>query len=365
MADLVKEILDFLTGLGYWGVMLGLMIEVIPSEIVLAYAGFLVYQGEITFFEAVLFGTIGGVIAQIFVYWIGRYGGRPFLDRFGKYILISKKHIDHSETWFKKYGTGVIFTARFIPVVRHAISIPAGMARMSLLSFTLYTTLAVIPWSIAFVYLGTKLSGLGKSWDQIDEISGPYIRWFILGAIGLTILYVVYTVWRKKAHGHKAYSYQGGKTVFSELKKLPRDYQIMNRRHVQAGRRSQEFDHIVIGPNGIFHIETKNWGGDITFTSEGVKRSKEGNFEDPTAQLYRYEGVLRGLMQSQSTQADLVGILCFAQPDSRIHGKSPAFRTVKLEQLVNTISKYHSKKPLTASQIKEITQLIKANSKPS
>ena len=114
--------------------MLGLMLEVIPSEIVLSYAGYLVSTGSITFWGAVAFGTIGGVIAQLFIYWIGRYGGRPVLERYGKYILIQKKHIDYAEAWFNRYGTGVIFTARFIPVVRHAISIPAGIAKCHMLS---------------------------------------------------------------------------------------------------------------------------------------------------------------------------------------------------------------------------------------
>src|SRR5690606_3192473 len=122
--------------------------------VVLAFGGFLVAIGEFSFVLAVIIDVIGGTIAQIFDYWIGRYGGRPFLERYGKYLLIQKKHIDLSEQWFNKYGTGVIFTARFIPVVRHAISIPAGIAKMSLTRFTIYTTLAVIPWSIFFVYLG-------------------------------------------------------------------------------------------------------------------------------------------------------------------------------------------------------------------
>ncbi len=91
--------------------MLGLMIEIIPSEIVLAYAGYLVFNGSISFIGAVVFGTIGGVIAQIFIYWLGRYGGRPILERYGKYIFIHKKQIDAAEDWFNRYGTGVIFTA--------------------------------------------------------------------------------------------------------------------------------------------------------------------------------------------------------------------------------------------------------------
>lgn len=195
MSEIIHNILEFLTGLGYWGIMLGLMIEIIPSEIVLAYAGFLVVEGTINFTEAVIFGTIGGVIAQIFVYWIGRYGGRPVLEKYGKYILIHKKQIDSAEEWFNRYGVGVIFTARFIPVVRHAISVPAGMARMSLGKFTLYTTLAVIPWSILFVWLGKSL---GNNWEQIAEISGPYTMPLVWTAIGLTALYLIFKVLTRK-----------------------------------------------------------------------------------------------------------------------------------------------------------------------
>jgi membrane protein DedA with SNARE-associated domain len=190
-----QHILTFITELGAWGIMLGLMIEVIPSEIILAYAGFLVQRGDISFLEAVIFGTIGGVIAQIIVYWVGRYGGRPFLHRFGKYLLIKEKQIDLSEKWFNRYGTGVIFTARFIPVVRHAISIPAGMSRMSLGKFTLYTTLAVIPWSIIFISLGKSL---GANWHDINTKAAPYYGPFALVTVILTVLYLIYVLLIRK-----------------------------------------------------------------------------------------------------------------------------------------------------------------------
>jgi membrane protein DedA with SNARE-associated domain len=192
---MVDQLLNFITELGYWGIMLGLMIEVIPSEIVLAYAGFLVQQGNINFVEAVIFGTIGGTIAQIFVYWVGRYGGRPFLRKYGKYLLIKEKQIDLSEKWFNKYGTGVIFTARFIPVVRHAISIPAGMARMPLGKFTLYTTLAIIPWSILFISLGKSL---GANWHDINTKAAPYYLPFAGLTVGLTVLYFAYKLFTRK-----------------------------------------------------------------------------------------------------------------------------------------------------------------------
>lgn len=196
--QIVTELLHWVQQLGEWGIMLGLMIEVIPSEIVLAYGGFLVSIQEITFVEAVVFGVIGGVVAQLFVYWIGRYGGRPVLERYGKYILIKPHHIAKSEEWFQKYGTGVIFTARFVPVVRHAISIPAGISKMNVWRFTLLTTLAVIPWTILFVYLGFVL---GDKWEQIDDVAGKWVKPFILVALALLIVYVVikYTYSKKKA----------------------------------------------------------------------------------------------------------------------------------------------------------------------
>lgn len=195
MKELFYTVLTFLTDLGYLGIALGLMIEVIPSEIVLAYGGYMISQGTITFAGAVIAGTIGGVIAQLFLYWAGYYGGRPFLEKFGKYIFIKKKQIDQAQEWFNRYGTGVIFTARFIPVVRHAISIPAGIAKMSFWKFTLYTTLAIIPWSIFFLYLGLQL---GSNWKEFNELAKPYVQPVMIAAILITVLYVIYGIYKKK-----------------------------------------------------------------------------------------------------------------------------------------------------------------------
>lgn len=189
MREWVEVIFRVIADLGEWGIMLGLMIEVIPSELILSFGGYLVSQGHISFFGAVVFGTIGGTLAQIFVYWFGRYGGRPFLERYGKYIFIQKKHIDLSEQWFERYGSGVIFTARFIPIVRHAISIPAGISRMSLTRFILLTTLAVLPWTIFFVYLGLLL---GEHWQEIDQAAEPFIFPIVITAGWLFCFYLIY-----------------------------------------------------------------------------------------------------------------------------------------------------------------------------
>ena len=195
MEAFILNLLDWLSSLGYLGIALGLMVEVIPSEIVLGYGGYMISRGTIGFAGAVIAGTIGGTAAQLFLYWLGYYGGRPILDRYGRYLLISANHIDLSEQWFRKYGSGVIFSARFIPIVRHGISIPAGIARMPFIKFTLYTVAAIIPWTLFFLYLGFVL---GENWTGIKDAARPYI---IPAAIAALIGGTFYFLWTKKKKG--------------------------------------------------------------------------------------------------------------------------------------------------------------------
>jgi membrane protein DedA with SNARE-associated domain len=189
MEEIIAGIFELLSQLGYAGIALGLMVEVIPSEIVLSYGGFLVSTGDIHFIGALLAGIAGGTLAQLFLYWLGALGGRPVLDKYGKYLLIQKKHLDASEKWFEKYGTGVIFTARFIPVIRHAISIPAGIARMPLSIFTVYTIAAMVPWTVLFLLLGMEL---GDHWRDIKEYAKPFILPIIVIALGSGAFYLFY-----------------------------------------------------------------------------------------------------------------------------------------------------------------------------
>ncbi len=188
MKEFIFTVLDFLSQLGYFGIALGLMIEIIPSELVLGYGGFMISQGHLGFLGAVIAGSIGGTLAQLFLYWAGYYGGRPFLQKYGRYVLIKKKHIDIAELWFTKYGAGVIFSARFIPVVRHAISIPAGIAKMPASKFTLYTVAAIVPWTVLFLYLGKVL---GSNWAQIKEYAQPYVMPLIIAAVVLIAIYMI------------------------------------------------------------------------------------------------------------------------------------------------------------------------------
>jgi membrane protein DedA with SNARE-associated domain len=192
MSDLIMEILEFFSGMGYFGIALGLMVEIIPSELVLGYGGYLISLGKVNFSGALIAGVTGGTLAQLFLYWAGYFGGRPFLLKYGKYILIKDKHLNIAEQWFDQYGPGVIFTARFIPVVRHAISIPAGIAKMSALKFTFYTIAAIIPWTIIFLALGNML---GQEWKSIKEVAEPYIKQIL---ILLLLLSIILLYWKKK-----------------------------------------------------------------------------------------------------------------------------------------------------------------------
>lgn len=191
----LSQLLVWIESLGYWGIIIGLAIEVIPSEIVLGFAGYLVYKGDISFVVAVICGTIGAILQQWLLYAIGRYGGRPFLDKFGKYLHLKAKHLDMAESWFEKYGSFIVFTGRFVPVMRQAVSIPAGMARMNLWRFTWLTALASVPWSILFVWLGFTL---GENWDTIDEKASEYIRPILLVALALLIGYFLFIYLRRR-----------------------------------------------------------------------------------------------------------------------------------------------------------------------
>lgn len=174
--------------LGFIGIVLAFLVEIIPSELALSFAGYLVFNGDITFLEAVAAGVIGGILQQLILYFAGLYLGRPFFNRFGKYVHLKPRHLDLAENWFTRYGTPIVFFARFIPVVRQAISIPAGMTRMNLWKFIIYTGVAAIPWSITFIIIGKSL---GENWQMVTQ--QKHTIWFIVTAfigVGIALLII-------------------------------------------------------------------------------------------------------------------------------------------------------------------------------
>ena len=186
---IIMSMVEFFKGFGYFGVLLALCFEFVPAEIVLPMAGFWISQGEFNYYLMVLAGTIGGTIGPITLYALGRYGGRPLVLKYGKYFLVNEKQVNAADKFFAKYGAGVAFFARFLPVVRTAISVPCGMAKMSLAKFSIYTFCAMLPITALYVYLGIKL---GENWEEAGALFKQYLQPFIIALVILALIYGVY-----------------------------------------------------------------------------------------------------------------------------------------------------------------------------
>ncbi len=199
--EVVIPFLEALYGaLGYIGVLVAMAIESamipLPSELILPFAGFLVSDpsqiepltGEPwSFWLAVIAGTVGNTVGSLIAYFIGAYGGRPFLERYGRFFLIRHHEIELADRFFERWGVPTVFFSRMLPIVRTFISFPAGVARMPLGTFILFSTLGALPWSIALVYAGTVL---GANWVEIREILQPFdllIAVFVLAGVTLFI----------------------------------------------------------------------------------------------------------------------------------------------------------------------------------
>lgn len=195
MSEIIISFIDFLKQFSYFGILLSLCFEFIPAEVVLPLAGFWVFQGDFNYYLVVLAGTVGGTIGPLTLYALGRYGGRPMVLKYGKYFLVSQKQIDASDKFFEKYGAGVAFFARFMPVVRTAISIPCGMAKMNVWKFSIYTFLAMLPITAFYVYLGYKL---GPHYKEAEEIFNSYALPLALIIIAAIIIVFTYKYVNKR-----------------------------------------------------------------------------------------------------------------------------------------------------------------------
>ncbi|MBI2649788.1 DedA family protein [Candidatus Woesearchaeota archaeon] len=178
---------------GYFGlfVLMALesMVAPVPSEVVMPFAGYLVLQGRFDFWIAVLVSGLGSVFGSLMSYYMGAYLGRPFALKFGKYLLLEEEHLEWTEKWFRNQGEKTIFISRFVPVVRHLISIPAGMAKMRMRKFLVYTFAGAAIWNFILLYAGFKL---GEHWDKIHQYSRELD---IVFAIAVA-LFLAYFVWK-------------------------------------------------------------------------------------------------------------------------------------------------------------------------
>ncbi len=173
---MVEHLAEFFTYLieqmGYLGagflMALESMIAPVPSELVMPFVGFLIVQGNFTWTGAILATSLGSMAGSLASYYMGYWGGRPLVLSVGKYLLLNKEHLEWTERWFEKHGSWTIFVSRFIPVVRHLISIPAGMGRMRLLPFCVYTLIGATMWNVFLMWCGYKLR---QNWRLVETYS--------------------------------------------------------------------------------------------------------------------------------------------------------------------------------------------------
>ncbi|MEE1131102.1 MAG: DedA family protein [Caryophanon sp.] len=191
---IILSMVEFFKSFGYFGVLLALCFEFIPAEVVLPLAGYWISQGEFQYVLMVIAGTIGGTIGPLTLYAVGRYGGRPIVIKYGKFFLVNEKQIDAADRFFAKYGAGVAFFGRFLPVVRTAISVPCGMTKMNVVKFAAYTFSAMLPITALYVYLGMKL---GENWEQAGELFKEYLQPFI---IVLAIAIAIYAIYKYRIY---------------------------------------------------------------------------------------------------------------------------------------------------------------------
>ena len=195
-----------ISALGYPGVVLLMGIESacipLPSEIIMPFSGYLVYTGRFELWAVSVAGAVGCVLGSLVAYWVGMYGGRPVIEKYGRYVLISLHDLDMADRWFARRGEVIVFASRLLPVIRTFIAFPAGVAKMNLTRFVVYTFLGSLPWCFGLAYVGQKL---GEQWDKNDTLKTWFHRFdFLIGIAGL--LFIVWWVWRHLAdsRAHKA-----------------------------------------------------------------------------------------------------------------------------------------------------------------
>lgn len=198
LESLANWTMSVISMLGYPGVFLLMTLESalipIPSEVTMPFSGFLATQGQFNFWLVVAVGTLGNLAGSLLAYALGFWGQEAIVRRvirsWGKYLLISGDELDRAEGWFRKYGETIVFFSRILPAVRTFISLPAGIARMNLTKFTIYTVLGSVIWSTFLAYMGVVM---GQNWTAIRAV----FHKFDIVMVGLGITIVVWYIAHK------------------------------------------------------------------------------------------------------------------------------------------------------------------------
>ena len=198
---------DTILRLGYPGIMVLMAIESsvlpLPSELVMPPAGYLAAKGQMNSVLAVAAGTLGSVIGALVNYALALFVGEPLLRKYGKYVLVSARSLDRTEAFFRRHGEISTLIGRLLPVVRHLISIPAGVSRMSLGRFIFFTALGAGLWCGILTYLGWII---GRHGEDVEAVIGTYVHHTFLSYVlpGVVILLGAYVLWRRRGRSRMA-----------------------------------------------------------------------------------------------------------------------------------------------------------------
>lgn len=211
--ELIKMWFHWVEQWGYAGVFLLMAMESsifpVPSEVVMPPAAFWAAQGKMNFWGVVLAGTVGSWFGSAVTYWVAQWVGLPMLRRWGKYLLMPPKKLDLAEAWVRQYGVPGVFVARLLPVVRHLISIPAGVFRMPFWTFSWVTTVGAGLWCLVLAWFGQRVIGehpemLHSPEEMIHAIKAKLI-WFVVGVLVLAGLYLVVVLAKRRTGAAATY----------------------------------------------------------------------------------------------------------------------------------------------------------------
>ncbi len=201
LAFLASFIIATISASGYAGVAFLMAIESacipLPSEIIMPFSGYLVHTGQLKLFWVATAGAIGCNLGSVVAYWIGAWGGRPFIEKYGRYVLMNHHDLERAEHFFHRFGGITVFLGRLLPVVRTFIALPAGIGRMPQLRFHIYTFLGSWPWCYALAWFGMKL---GQAWETDPRFKAAFHRFHLAVEILLLVgvVWFVWTHWRNR-----------------------------------------------------------------------------------------------------------------------------------------------------------------------
>jgi membrane protein DedA with SNARE-associated domain len=198
LTALFTFISSLIAATGYGGIVILMAIESacipLPSELIMPFAGYLVYTGSMKLLWVATAGAIGCNLGSLVAYEIGYYGGRPLVERYGRWVLMGRRELDWADRFFSRWGYLAVFVARMLPVVRTFIALPAGIARMPRLRFHLYTFLGSWPWCFLLAWIGMKM---GENWRNL----GKYLHKFdavIIVLLAVGIIWFVRSHWKNR-----------------------------------------------------------------------------------------------------------------------------------------------------------------------